>query len=110
MQKGVDFQVQDEGPRSDALLPRPGGLAKAKRDFPFPRKIHCEAAKEKQDGGMQVCVYSDGTQLQKAMWKCCWAGIGKPIRVLTTCGGLNVLGKLPTRHMLYCEYFESIYG
>ncbi len=30
MQEGVGFQVRDEGPRTDALLLRPGGMEKSK--------------------------------------------------------------------------------
>lgn len=29
MQEGVGFRGRDEGPRTEALLPRPGGMAKA---------------------------------------------------------------------------------
>ena len=39
-------------PRPGALLPRPRGLEKSMRDFPFSMKIHCEAAREIWDGGL----------------------------------------------------------
>ena len=45
-------RVRDEGPRTDALLPRSGGLAETWRDFPFSRKIHCEASGKIWNGEM----------------------------------------------------------
>lgn len=63
MQEGVGFRFQAKGPRTEALFPRVGGLAKARWDFLFSRKIHCEATWEMWDGGLQVRDYSNGTQL-----------------------------------------------
>jgi len=61
-------------------------------------------------GMVESCVYFDETQLQEAMWKCCWSQIDKSFLIQTTCGGTNVLGILPTKHLLCSKYFESIYG
>lgn len=78
MQQEVGIRVRDEGPRTNALTPRFGDLEKGKQDFYFLRKIHCEDDIETWDGGMKICVYSDGTRLQEAMWQCCCTRIGKP--------------------------------
>ena len=47
----AEFEMKDLG-LTDALLPRPRGLVETWRDFPFLRKIHCEASEKIWYGGL----------------------------------------------------------